>query len=231
MIRLMRLEFDKVKVRYYFVGMLIIILGLLFFSNTSMYASVQDTPTNSYSNILKLVNMAVMECFTIYGAVLVSKIIIGEYVSRSVLIMFSYPINPKLWMSAKLLIVSFFVMLGTVLGNVCCTSFIIFRDYYWNIVNGNFSKADFKQILSLTVVSMILNGFFILFPFCVGMIKKSISATIVASVLMAFLLQIIMTQTENIIELILSGGIIIIFLIFFSVIIFIKTIKNISVTE
>lgn len=71
MINLMKLELQKVKARYYVVGILLIILGLLFFANTSMYASVQDTPKNSYSNILRLVNMAVTECFTVYGAVLV----------------------------------------------------------------------------------------------------------------------------------------------------------------
>ena len=42
MINLMKLELQKVKARYYVVGILLIILGLLFFANTSMYASVQD---------------------------------------------------------------------------------------------------------------------------------------------------------------------------------------------
>lgn len=58
MIDLMRLELKKVKMRYFIGGILIIIVGLLFFANTSIYASVQETPKNSYSNILKLVNMA-----------------------------------------------------------------------------------------------------------------------------------------------------------------------------
>lgn len=37
MIDLMRLEFKKVKARYFIGGILIIIVGLLFFANTSMY--------------------------------------------------------------------------------------------------------------------------------------------------------------------------------------------------
>ena len=52
MIDLMRLELKKVKMRYFIGGILIIIVGLLFFANTSIYASVQETPKNSYSNIL-----------------------------------------------------------------------------------------------------------------------------------------------------------------------------------
>lgn len=231
MINLMRLEFKKVKMRYFIWGILIIIVGLLFFANTSMYASVQDTPKNSYSNILKLVNMAVTECFTIYGAVLISKVIIGEYVNRSALIMLAYPINPNLWMIAKLLVISLFVMIGTFLGNMCCTLFIVFRDHYWNIVNGTFSLQNFKQILSLTIITMFLNGFFILFSFVVGMIKKSISATIVGSILMAFFLQVLFTQTENNYELILSSFVIILILFIFSGIIFKTSIKSISVTE
>ena len=123
MIDLMRLELKKVKMRYFIGGILIIIVGLLFFANTSIYASVQETPKNSYSNILKLVNMAVTECFTIYGAVLISKVIISEYVNRSALIMLAYPINPKLWMTAKLLVISLFVMIGT-----------FFREYVLHLI-------------------------------------------------------------------------------------------------
>lgn len=231
MINLMKLELQKVKARYYVVGILLIIVVLLFFANTSMYASVQDTPKNSYSNILRLVNMAVTECFTVYGAVLVSKIIIGEYVNRSVLIMLAYPIKPKMWMTAKLLLISSFVMIGTFLGNVCCTLFIVFRDYYWNIVNGSFLLKDFKQIVSLTIISMILNGFLVLFPFSIGMIKKSISATIVGSIIMAIFLQIIFTQTKSLLELILSGSIIIFILLVISGIMYATSIKKINATE
>lgn len=231
MIYLMRLELKKVKVRYYVTGILIIILGLLFFANTSMYASVQDTPKNSYSNIIKLVNMAVTECFTIYGAILVSKIIIGEYVNRSVLIMLSYPINPKLWMTAKLFLISIFVMIGTFIGNVCCTVFIVIRDHYWNIVNGSFSVQNFKQILSLTIVTVILNGFLVLFSFIIGMIKKSISATIVGSIMMAVFLQIVFTQTESLFELIISGCVIVLILLVLSGVIYVTSIKSVSSTE
>lgn len=231
MIDLMKLELKKVKVRYYVVGIFIIILGLLFFANTSMYASVQDTPKNSYGNILKLVNMAVTECFTVYGAVLVSKIIIGEYVNRSVLIMLAYPIKPKLWMTAKLLLISTFVMIGTLLGNVYCTLFIVFRDYYWNIVNGSFLLKDFKQIVSLTIISVILNGFLVLFPFIIGMIKKSISATIVGSIIMAVFLQIVFTQTESSFELVLSGSTIVLILLLISGIMYATSIKKINATE
>ena len=231
MIDLMKLELKKVKVRYYVVGIFIIILGLLFFANTSMYASVQDTPKNSYGNILKLVNMAVTECFTVYGAVLVSKIIIGEYVNRSVLIMLAYPIKPKLWMTAKLLLISTFVMIGSLLGNVCCTLFIVFRDYYWNIVNGSFLLKDFKQIVSLTIISVILNGFLVLFPFIIGMIKKSISATIVGSIIMAVFLQIVFTQTESSFELVLSGSTIVLILLLISGIMYATSIKKINATE
>lgn len=231
MIDLMRLELKKVKMRYFIGGILIIIVGLLFFANTSIYASVQETPKNSYSNILKLVNMAVTECFTIYGAVLISKVIISEYVNRSALIMLAYPINPKLWMTAKLLVISLFVMIGTFLGNMCCTLFIVFRDRYWDIVNGTFSLQNLQEILSLTIITMFLNGFLILFSFVVGMIKKSISATIVGSILMAFFLQILLTQTESRYQLILSGFVAILFLFIFSGIIFKTSIKSISATE
>ena len=231
MIDLMRLELKKVKMRYFIAGILIIIVGLLFFANTSIYASVQETPKNSYSNILKLVNMAVTECFTIYGAVLISKVIISEYVNRSALIMLAYPINPKLWMTAKLLVISLFVMIGTFLGNMCCTLFIVFRDRYWDIVNGTFSLQNLQEILSLTIITMFLNGFLILFSFVVGMIKKSISATIVGSILMAFFLQILLTQTESRYQLILSGFVAILVLFIFSGIIFKTSIKSISATE
>ena len=231
MIDLMRLELKKVKMRYFIGGILIIIVGLLFFANTSIYASVQETPKNSYSNILKLVNMAVTECFTIYGSVLISKVIISEYVNRSALIMLAYPINPKLWMTAKLLVISLFVMIGTFLGNMCCTLFIVFRDRYWDIVNGTFSLQNLQEILSLTIITMFLNGFLILFSFVVGMIKKSISATIVGSILMAFFLQILLTQTESRYQLILSGFVAILVLFIFSGIIFKTSIKSISATE
>lgn len=122
-------------------------------------------------------------------------------------------------------------MIGTLLGNVCCTLFIVFRDYYWNIVNGSFLLKDFKQIVSLTIISVILNGFLVLFPFIIGMIKKSISATIVGSIIMAVFLQIVFTQTESSFELVLSGSTIVLILLLISGIMYATSIKKINATE
>lgn len=189
------------------------------FANISIHASVQDTPRNAYKNILKLINMAVMECFTIYGAVLTAKIVISEYTERSALVMLTYPVEPKKWIIAKLCIVSFFVMAGTMCGNLLCTGFVVWRDSSRDIVQGVFSRGDLYQIAGLTVVSMIWNGFGILFPFAIGMIKKSVSATIVSAVFLVLIFQIMLTQTENIRELILSGiWLVLFFLIAFEVV-------------
>lgn len=78
---------------------------------------------------------------------------------------------------------------------------------------------------------MILNGFLVLFPFIIGMAKKSISATIVGSIIMAIFLQIIFTQTKSSLELILSGSIIIFILLVISGIMYATNIKKISATE
>jgi len=126
--------------------------------------------------------------FSIFAAGLISRLIIGEYKSKTINIMFSYPINRKKIMVSKLAIVVIFAFTTMILSNI----FLVFSIYFLNIF------VDFIQVpltQDILVKNLINNAvysaifaFVSLIPVYVGMRKKSGAATIITSIILVSLL-------------------------------------------
>lgn len=57
--------------------------------------------------------------FIIFGAVLISKLIISEFKNKTILVMFTYPINRKKLLAAKLLIAAGLTFITILISNAC----------------------------------------------------------------------------------------------------------------
>lgn len=195
MTHLMKLELKKIHfLRYIFISIAAIILSMFF-----VFVALNDTSDNTYTfeTSFRAVQLIFAFVYVIFFAVLVSSMIISEYNNKTILLMFTYPIDRKKLIISKLFIITLFMVTSILLGYLCCSLFIIGVDCKFNLVADNFTVNVLRNwiyaALSSTLVFCCL-GFW---SFVVGMVKKSITATIVSSIIFIYLRQIVIAASEN----------------------------------
>ena len=120
MLRLMKLELKKFKFGWYVRGAVIaniIILALLIF--VSFIAQIEGDPEiRDPQMILLMASTVVRATFIIFGSVLIARLIIDEYKNKTILLMFSYPINRKKMMASKLAITAIVTFITVIVSNI-----------------------------------------------------------------------------------------------------------------
>lgn len=191
MIKLIKLEIKKFKLNKNVKAVMItnlIILAVLLLGVYSSLFDNKETMFKNYSDVFLYTGTIVRATFSIFAASLISKLIIGEYKSKTINIMFSYPINRKKIMIAKLAIVVIFAFITMILSNI----FLVFSIYVINIF-ANFIQVPLtqdilmKNLINIFVYSAVF-AFVSLIPLYVGMKRKSGSATIITSIILVSLL-------------------------------------------
>lgn len=187
--KLISLEIKKFKLFCYLRGVAIanlVIMGVL----CLIYFADKSEGTLMYSNYemaFSMFNNIIRPTFTIFAAVLISRIIIDEYKSNSISLMFMYPINRKKIMVAKLTIVACFTFFTIILSNLLIGSVFYLLDSYLHFV----PKALTAEVLKSSLFSMTLEAIasvgIALIPLYFGMRKKSVPATIVSAIILVSL--------------------------------------------
>lgn len=97
MLQLMKLEMKKFKLGWYVKGTIIaniLMVALLFFVGYVSQIEGGLELRNSQMMLLMASTM-VRGTFIVFAGVLIAKLVIEEYKNRTILLMFSYPINRK----------------------------------------------------------------------------------------------------------------------------------------
>lgn len=188
MLNLMKLEMKKFRFGGYFRGVVIAniaIIGLLlliYFDEGLEIPSFAD-----YSEAFFTISIIVKGTFMIFAAVLIGKLIINEFKNKTISVLFTYPIERKKIMTAKLTIIgvlTFAVMLISTL--FCATVFCIVNGYVQYIPDSLTSGMLIEQALGLLMHALSGAGMSLI-PLYFGMRKKSVSATIVSSLIVVML--------------------------------------------
>lgn len=187
MIHLMKLELKKVGLTKY---VLFSILGILM----SMYfllVGLNDSSTikSSYETAFTTVGMIFCFYYIILFSVLVASYIVNEYNHKTILVMFSYPIDRRKLIIAKLLLITLLVMVSMIIGYICCGLFIIAVDKYWGMIEGEFKISVLSYWISTAIKAIITFCALGIGTFVIGMIKKSVSMTIVSAILFCYIRQ------------------------------------------
>lgn len=210
MIHLIELELKKFKLKRHIKGIIICILCIIMFMTISLVDTMLDPEQmkDTYESMLRMINFLVTGTFMVYSAVLMAKMVIGEYTNKTILIMFSYPVERKKFIATKLFMISVFTMISILMGFICCTTYIILADYFFDVLKGSFQMQYLGGFIVETIVGMLIGGICSLIPFVVGMKKKSVSITIVTSILIVCLMQPIMGRDPGIMESIVKVGVV-----------------------
>ena len=112
---LIQLELSKFKrAKKYIIFSVLITIGMCLFTTISLFAIEQDKATN-YTEAIKMMNAAIIDCYLIFSGILITRVIIEEYIKKTVMILFTYSVSRWHWMMAKVLLV---------LGMTICFMFI-----------------------------------------------------------------------------------------------------------
>lgn len=197
---LMKLELKKVHFKkYILLSALMIVLSMYF-----IFVALHDSSdiVRTYENTFRIVEMIFAFVFIVFFAVLNSALVISEYNNRTILLMFTYPVDKKKVILSKLLVVTIFIAASMLVGYVLCGMFIIGADSWFDLLAGEVTVAvltEWAVRAAVTVIVFICLG---LWTFAVGMMRKSVAATIVSSLAFIFLRQIVITadagQKENV---------------------------------
>ena len=185
MLHLMKLELKKFKLGWYVKRAIIaniVILALMIF--VSIIAQVEgDAEIRNPETILLMASTIVRATFIVFGSVLIARLIIGEYKNKTILLMFSYPINRKKMMASKLAITAIVTFITVIVSNILVVGVFFGIDSYFSILPNSFTVDQLMQEGIKLVPLAIATAGMSLIPLYFGMRKRSVPTTIVSSII------------------------------------------------
>jgi ABC-type transport system involved in multi-copper enzyme maturation permease subunit len=182
--KLISLEIKKFKLYSYLRGVLtanLVIMGFLFLVHYS------GEKLDSYEMAFLEIGTLVRAIFTIFAAVLISRLFIEEYKNNSIMLMFMYPIKRKKIMIAKIAIVAAFSFFVIFFSNILIGTVFYFVNSYAHILSETLTtEMLYKSLLHMTFEAIASAGISLI-PLFFGMRKKSVPATIVSAIILASL--------------------------------------------
>lgn len=185
MLHLMKLELKKFKLGWYVKRAIIaniVILALMIF--VSIIAQVEgDAEIRNPETILLMASTIVRATFIVFGSVLIARLIIGEYKNKTILLMFSYPINRKKMMASKLAIAAIVTFITVIVSNILVVGVFFGIDSYFSILPNSSTVDQLMQEGIKLVPLAIATAGMSLIPLYFGMRKRSVPTTIVSSLI------------------------------------------------
>lgn len=195
MTHLMKLELKKVGLKKYVLFSIAGIIISIFF----VFVGLNDNSAGKYSYETAFTMVGLMFCFyyiTLFSLLVVSYIV-NEYSSKTILVMFSYPVDRKKLIMAKLLLIVLLIMASMIIGYVCCGMFIIIADEYLGLISGDFELSILMCWIPTAVKAVITFCTLGIGTFVVGMMKKSVPMTIVSAIILCYIRQFYLAGTDS----------------------------------
>ncbi|MGG6311358.1 ABC transporter permease [Paenibacillus macerans] len=188
MLHLIRLELKKGRFSGYVWGALTAYLIMAALMATMYFVdAIEDNIFHGYAEMFTLIDTLVRVVFIVYAAVLISKLIIGEFKDKTIALLFAYPVNRKRLIFAKLSMVFAWTLANVILAN-------LFVDAVFLALNsavGYVTEPLEAELLARHGLNVLLQALgaagMSLLPLAFGLRKKSVSTTIVSSILIVAL--------------------------------------------
>ncbi|NFM48112.1 bacitracin ABC transporter permease [Clostridium botulinum] len=181
---LIKLELERFPVKPHLLGVIlanIIILALSVsvsstFATTSMQSIPSGLPPLQLSTVA-IAKLLIKTTLIVWQSVLIATIIVEEYQSKTIMLLYTYPINRKKMIAAKITLVCGIMLIFYLSSEVFQHIAIYIFSRYISFIT---YQLDNILIQLVIIVSAILLG---LVPLYIGMIRKSTIATIVSSLI------------------------------------------------
>ena len=124
---LIRLELKKFGVGRNIMFTVAAILFSILFITVSLVDSMTDPEQtkDTFESTFLIIGLLVSSIFLVYSSVLTARFVIGEYDRRTIILLFSYPLNRKGLIAGKMMIIMVYTAVSVMMGYICCTGFMI----------------------------------------------------------------------------------------------------------
>lgn len=191
MLKLIKLEFKRNHLKGYITAGLVITIATLclvylFAAIPHLDPSDKDTQIfMTYNGIATLSLVTVTACFSILSSVMYNKFVIEEYTSKKVFLLFSYPVERKRILWAKIITVFLFTVISMMLSGIIIFSIFFTTESFLPICQEVLTLSTLFEIgISLTAYSIIAAALAVI-ALWLGYWKKSASVTIVSGVIVS----------------------------------------------
>lgn len=199
MAHLIKLEMKKFGITRNIIVTLAAILFSILFITVSLVDSMKDPEQtkDTFESTFLVIGLLMSFIFIVYSSVLTARLIIGEYNQRTITIMFSYPLNRRQLIASKLIIIMVYTAISITIGYICCSGYIILADKYFDMLDGVFQISFLQIWIPMAVITVIVCTILSLWPFIIGMIRKSVPATIITSLFVIVFRQVIISKNAT----------------------------------
>ena len=181
--KLIHIEMEKMNLKKYvrYALWANVVIALLVFMMTGLTQLAGEEMPNIATTTV--IDSLVKSTFLVWEAVLIAGLIIEEYRSKTILLLFSYPVDRKKVIISKLAVITGFVFLSMTVSQIFQNGLFFFIHQLFPVVEYSLSIADVAGIALTTITSIFLG----LLPMYMGMLNKSTIATVVSSILIVAL--------------------------------------------
>ena len=180
--KLILLEWKKLNQQQVMIELIIYWL-ILFFFPTFFIKVAMPVFGESYDMAIEL-NWFIQKGMILFGASLISQVFIQEYKSKTISLSYGYPISRKKLITAKVLFISLFIFLSTVISYLFSGMITYMLDQVFPIINGQPSSSDIAKFFGSTlIVSLIITMMSFVPLFIFGMWKRAIIPTVICAIM------------------------------------------------
>lgn len=187
MLNLVKLELRKFQIGGYIRGAVIAnvvmmaILSLMLYSQTLL----DEIVFLDYNALFAVVDSIVRLTFITFAAVLLSRYIIEEYKSKTINILFMYPISRRKLLISKLFIVCTFTFVSIILSEIVLSAILLTANAVKPSIQEQLTMSMIGEGAFQFVMNALAASLMSLIPLYFGMKKYSTPATITSSLLIS----------------------------------------------
>ncbi len=198
MAHLIKLELKKFGIVRNICFTIAVILFCILFITVSLVDSMTDPEQakDSFESTFLVIGLLMSFIFLVYSSLLTSRLIIGEYNQGMITILFSYPLDRRQLIASKMIIIMIYTAISVTAGYICCCVYIILADRYFDMLAGSFHISMLGTWIPMAAITVIICTLLSLWPFIIGMIRKSVPAAFITSLCVIFLRQILISRNS-----------------------------------
>ena len=189
MLNLIQLEWTKHQLNRYFIPVAICYLAIYgFLALMSLDTKGDVDGSMNLEDFMSVAYILSNIIFIIFGGVLTSRLIISEFRTKTIQVMFTYPVSRKKILLAKLSIVFLFTAASLFFSIWFIQILTFFLQPSVNFFEGTFTVNNLVASIPKTITNAVTMGAIALIPLFFGMRKKSTATTITSATLIGFLI-------------------------------------------
>ena len=122
---------------------------------------------------------------------IISNLVIGLLMS------FIFLVYSSVLTARLVIIIMAYTAISMTVGYICCSAYIILADRYFDMLAGSFALSFLQKWIPMALITVAVCTILSLWPFIIGMIHKSVPATIVTSLVVIVLRQLMITKNPS----------------------------------